>query len=82
MFPISVEEAKKRRICRICGQPDIPRQVTPTLVDSFVYNFGKEYAHASCICEPMTEVWAGFPSLVPDSDNPFKFKPPITAENN
>lgn len=36
----SLSEAKERRLCRICGQPE--KAV-------FVYNFGREYAHETCL---------------------------------
>lgn len=82
---MTVEEARKRRVCRVCGGPGGPRQVTPALIDSFVLNYGKEYAHASCIGEPMTTVWAGFPSLAfdrIDADGSIHLRPPVDVEAN
>lgn len=82
---MTVEEAKQRRVCRVCGGPDSPRQVTPVLIDSFVLNYGKEYAHASCIGQQMTPVWAGFPALAVDrvdDDGSIHLRPPVDVEAN
>ena len=81
---LTVTEARRKGVCRVCGKPDVPRQITPTLIDSFVYDYGKEYAHASCIARPMTEVWAGFPSLVIDevTQDGIKLKPLANTEDN
>lgn len=85
MSMFDVEEAKKRRVCRICGGPDSPRQVTPVLIDSFVLNYGQEYAHASCIGQAMTNVWAGFPSLAVDrvdEDGNIHVRAPVDPDAN
>lgn len=37
---MTVEQARKARICRICHGPDDP---------PFTYNYGKEYAHTKCL---------------------------------
>ncbi len=38
--PLTVEEARLRDVCRICrGKPSA----------SFLYNYGKEYAHRDCV---------------------------------
>jgi hypothetical protein len=61
---LNISEARRLRICRVCRQaaaprvPDHLREASgPAIVaayergeiDAFVYNFGEEYAHASCI---------------------------------
>lgn len=81
---MTVEEARELRVCRVCGGPDLPRQVVPGLIDSFVFNFGKEYAHASCIGEPATKVWPGFPSLVVDrvDDEGIHLRPAVNPDEN
>lgn len=50
------EEAHEKRICRICRLTDGPRRlgsgpVENTVLDPFVYDFGREYAHASCLID-------------------------------
>ena len=45
---MDVTKAQRLNICRICRQPANPRMVAGS-VDAFVYNFGREHAHASCI---------------------------------
>jgi len=84
--PLTVEEARELRVCRICRGKDSPRQVTPVMIDSFVLRYGEEYAHASCIGEPLTQVWAGFPSLVVvdevTNEGQIKLKPPLNVEDN
>lgn len=82
---MTVEEAHKLKVCRVCGGTDRPIQVTPVLIDSFVLHYGKEYAHASCIGEPMTQVWAGFPSLAVDridEDGSIHLRPPVSPDEN
>jgi len=42
--PLSVAEAKKLRVCRICRIDDKPSPGNP-----LVLNYGKEYAHEKCL---------------------------------
>ncbi len=81
----SLVEAKRLRVCRVCGEPDSPRQVTPVSIDTFVLDYGAEYAHSSCIGKPLMQVWAGFPSLVVDyvdDDGAIHVKPPVEVDTN
>lgn len=41
--PLTLHEAKERRLCRICGKPDRNGR------EAWTYNFGKEYAHTKCL---------------------------------
>ena len=82
---MTVDEARKRGVCRICGDLDSPRRITPTLIDTFVVNYGEEYAHSSCLGKPLTEVWPGFPRLMldgVDQEGNLRVKPQCTSEDN
>ena len=45
---VSLREAIDKKICRVCLGPDKPRTFNGKL-DPFVYNYGSEYAHESCL---------------------------------
>lgn len=56
-MPLTVEQARKKRVCRLCEQPvgsvgmadapfDFQRQIVPIRV---TYDFGKEFAHTKCL---------------------------------
>lgn len=50
------DEAIEQHVCRICREVDAPRRlgdgpVKTTVLDPFVYDYGKEYAHASCLID-------------------------------
>lgn len=47
-FPtLSPHDTKRLRLCRICRRKDSPQK--EGFGGSFLYNFGKEYAHEECI---------------------------------
>lgn len=41
---LTVNDARKLKVCRICYQSDAPGQTTPLVVD-----YGREYAHQACL---------------------------------
>lgn len=41
---LSVQEARRRGVCRICGN-----RVSAHLRNPFVFNYGKEHAHQKCL---------------------------------
>ena len=43
--PLTVKRARELRICRFCREKDSPKE----LDNSFVLDYGKEYAHRKCI---------------------------------
>jgi hypothetical protein len=45
---IPIEVAKRRGVCRLCGEPAEPRRIDGR-VDAFVLDFGREFAHESCL---------------------------------
>ena len=48
----TVDEARRRGVCRVCELEAGPRRIDMNFVDPFVYDYGREYAHASCIGRP------------------------------
>lgn len=52
--PLSLDEAHRLRVCRICRGKDEPRSDPSGYRDVFVMNYGKEYAHASCLGWPVS----------------------------
>lgn len=68
-MPLSVPDARAKRVCRFCGGQGIPRQNPDGTIDPFVYNFGKEYAHESCIeAHPSGEKAEGGASVKTEED--------------
>jgi hypothetical protein len=45
----SVRDAQRNGVCRLCGEDGSPRRTPDGNVDEFVLNFGREFAHRSCI---------------------------------
>ena len=48
-IPFTNERARELKVCRLCGEKDSPRKRDDGSVNSFVYDYGKEYAHDSCL---------------------------------
>jgi hypothetical protein len=46
--PLTVEQAREHKVCRVCRGNNNPRHIGK-FHDSFVLNYGKEYAHRSCL---------------------------------
>lgn len=46
---LTVGEAREKGVCRICGEKAGAKMNPDGTVDPFVLNFGKEYAHESCL---------------------------------
>jgi hypothetical protein len=44
VMPLTVAEAQRRRVCRICKLNDNPAPGNP-----LVLNYGEEYAHEQCL---------------------------------
>lgn len=61
---MTVEEARERRVCRICEQPvpSMGPKGWPTEFREMVYpvavtlNFGDEFAHTQCLKDTLTEM--------------------------
>jgi hypothetical protein len=49
MGVLNIKEAKRRKICRYCQEPNTPATRPDGTVNAFVFNFGEEYAHEDCI---------------------------------
>jgi hypothetical protein len=45
----SVKDARRNGVCRLCGEKGSPRRTPDGKVDVFVLNYGREFAHRSCI---------------------------------
>ena len=45
---IPIEVAKRRKVCRLCGEQAEPRRIDGK-IDHFVLDFGREFAHESCL---------------------------------
>lgn len=62
--PLTVEEARRRGVCRICQVNNLPGPDNP-----FVLDLGKEYAHQQCLDNAQRIAELAAESLCDGKDN-------------
>ena len=48
---LTIGEAQRKGVCRVCGEPGNPRKRADGTLEPFVLGFGYEYAHEDCLDE-------------------------------